>query len=311
MSQSDPNNESGNTDSPAIVAVIPSHNEARFIGSVVLAARKYADVVVVVDDGSQDATAEIAEAAGAIVVRHEHNRGKGAALNSGFRKARELGARAIATLDGDGQHVVEQMPLVLAPVLQGEADIVVGSRYLDKTSTVPLHRVLGHRAFTWLTNVVSGVPVTDSQSGFRAFSAKAARAIDFASTGFAVESEMQLVARERGLKVLEAPIHILYQDQAKRPAVAHGLQVLNGVLRLVGQYRPLLFFAVPGLIVLLAGLAWGAWVVQIYRRNQTLAVGYALLSVLLSTVGSLSLFSGIILHSVRGLLLSLVGRGQE
>jgi hypothetical protein len=117
---------------------------------------------------------------------------------------------------------------------------------------------------------------------------------------------MQFLARQHNLRLVEVPITADYAEKAKRPVVGHGLMVLNGILRLVGQYRPLLFFGLPGLLVLVAGISWGSWVVIIYQRTNQLAVGYALISVLLSIVGSLSLFAGVILHSVRGLLLELV-----
>jgi glycosyltransferase involved in cell wall biosynthesis len=290
---------------PRLVAVIPAYNEERFIGSVVLKACKHVDQVIVVDDGSQDDTVDIAQAAGAEVIRHGRNRGKGVALNSGLRRALILNADVIVVLDGDGQHFPEEMPVVLAPVLDGQADIVVGSRYLGGSGAVPRHRVLGHWAFTSLTNLTSGVRVTDSQSGFRAFSRRAVEAMRFSSNGFSVESEMQFLARERKLRLVEVPITADYMEKPKRPVVTHGLLVLNGLLRMVGQYRPLLFFGLPGLILLLAGLAWGWWVVDIYRRAEELAVGYALISVLLTILGSLGLFAGIILHSVRALLLEL------
>ena len=294
---------------PRVVAVIPAHNEERFIGSVVLRARAHVDAVVVVDDGSTDATAQIAETGGAIVVRHERNQGKGVALNTGLRKAQELTADALVLLDADGQHFPGEVPAVLAPVLSDEADIVVGSRYVqirkETGNGVPRHRVLGHRAFTALTNVVSGVRVSDSQSGFRAMSRRALHALTFSSKGFSVESEMQFLARELGLRVVEVPITADYMEKPKRPVLQHGLMVLNGVLRLVGQYRPLLFFGLSGLIVLMVGLLWGGWVVLIYQQTRHLAVGYALISILLTIVGSLGLFAGLILHSVRGLLLEL------
>jgi glycosyltransferase involved in cell wall biosynthesis len=293
------------------VAVIPAYNEDRFIGSVVLKARRYVDVVIVVDDGSTDATGEIAEAAGAVVVRHAQNGGKGTALNSGFRRACELGAEAVIVLDGDGQHLTVEIGQVVAPIIAGEADIVVGSRYLREGSAVPRHRVWGHRVFTGLTNLLSGVRVTDSQSGFRAFSGQAVQAICFQSNGFSVESEMQFLADEHHLRMMEVPISACYEDKPKRSVLAHGVMVLNGVLRLVGQYRPLLFFGAPSFVLFLAGLGWGAWVVEIYRNSQTLAVGYALISVLLATLGSLGLFTAIILHSVRGLLLSMLNPRRE
>lgn len=293
-----------------IVAVIPAFNEERFIGSVVLKAREYAGTVVVVDDGSTDATAPIAEAAGATVVKHVSNRGKGAALDTGFKSAAELDPTAVVILDADFQHHPRELLRLLEPVLEGEADIVVGSRYLEGKTDVPRHRVWGHRMFTWVTNVTSGVRLSDSQSGFRAFSPRALQAIGFSSEGFAVESEMQFLAQEHGLRIAEAPVSALYQDGPKRSVVAHGLLVLNGVLRLIGQYRPLLFFGVPGALLVLVGLGWGVHVVRVYQRAQQLAIGYALMSVLLFILGGLSLFTGIILHSVRALLLEIVHRRE-
>jgi glycosyltransferase involved in cell wall biosynthesis len=289
-----------------VVAVVPAYNEERFVGSVVLRALKLATTVIVVDDGSTDKTADVAEAAGAVVVRHGGNQGKGAALNSGFRTARRLQPDVVVTLDADGQHLPEELGLVVAPVLEGRADIVVGSRYLQSAHHVPRHRVLGHRAFNLITNSVSGVAVTDSQSGFRAFSPQALAALSFSSRSFSVESEMQLLAREHHLRVEEVPIVIQYLDRPKRSVVAHGLNVLGGVLRLVGQYRPLFFFGVPGLLLLVLGIVWGMLVVDIYRTFQSLPIGYTLLTGLLMTLGTLSLFTGLILHSVRGLLIDLV-----
>ncbi len=290
-----------------LIAIIPAYNEERFIGSVVLKAKKYVDSVLVVDDGSADLTAEIAQAAGAVVVPMERNYGKGAALNYGLQKARELGAHAVIMLDADGQHRPEDIPSVIAPIQEERADIVVGSRYLERKSKVPFLRILGHRFFNSFTNMLTGTHVTDSQSGFRALSSKALQQINFESNDFSVESEMQFLAKQKDLKIVEVPIVIRYTDQPKRPVLSHGVSVLNGILRLIGQNRPLLFFGLPGAFVLLVGLLWGALVVDIYSRARTLAVGYALISVMLSIIGMFSLFTGIILHSVRALLHELVG----
>jgi glycosyltransferase involved in cell wall biosynthesis len=289
-----------------IVIVIPAYNEDRFVGSVVLKALQQAEVVIVVDDGSTDHTAEVAAAAGAIVVRHGQNQGKGTALNTGFHAAQEYEPQVVVTLDADGQHSPQETEVLVAPILAGEADIVIGSRYLEHSSQVPRSRIWGHRGFNLLTGQLSGVSSTDSQSGFRAFSPRALRAISFSSTGFSVESEMQFLAHEHDLVLVEAPVTISYPDKPKRRLTFHGFMVLNGVLRLVGQYRPLLFFGVPGLVVLLMGIGWGWMVVDIYRRTQQLAVGYAMISVLLTILGSLGLTTGLILHSVRGLMLELL-----
>lgn len=281
------------------VVVIPAYNEERFIGSVVLKTRQIVNTVIVVDDGSRDSTAEIAEAAGAVVVRHEGNKGKGVALNTGFLKAKEYAPEVVITLDGDWQHMPEEMTLVAAPILEGGADIVVGSRYLEKSSDVPVQRVIGHWGFTSLTNIVSGVSLTDSQSGYRAFSPAALEALTFSSNSFSVESEMQFLAKDHKLKVVEVPITIRYVDKPKRNVLGHGLVVLNGILRLVAQHRPLLFFAVPGVFTLLGGLLLGVWVVYNYWLHENLAVGTALIVVILMLTGVFLLFTGIVLHSLR------------
>jgi glycosyltransferase involved in cell wall biosynthesis len=303
--------KNGNTTPRRVMAVIPAYNEERFIGSVVLKARKFAGQVIVVDDGSTDATAEVARDAGATVVQHRQNRGKGAALTTAFNLAQKHQPDVVVMLDADGQHRPEELAQVIDPVLQGDADIVVGSRYLTGDCDVPKHRIWGHWAFNTLTNLISGVSSSDSQSGFRAFSPHALGTLSIHSDGFSVESEMQFIAKQNHLRLVEVPVTIRYTDKPKRPVMAHGLRVLNGVLRLVGQYRPLLFFGVPGMVVLLSGFGMGMLVVNIYNRMQQLAVGYAMLSVLLTLVGMLSLSTGIILHSVRGLLIDQYERGKR
>ena len=285
-----------------VVVVIPAFNEERFIASVVLKILRFPVKVIVVDDGSSDDTSGIAQAAGATVVRHPVNRGKGQALNTGFTAGRSLNPAAIVVIDADGQHLPEQLVDVVRPVLNGEADIVVGSRYLQPRRGVPAHRVMGHWFFNQTTHMLSGVKVTDSQSGYRAFSPKAYNADLFHSSDFSVESEMQFQAHQYGLRVKEVPITIRYTDKPKRSVWQQGLVVLNGVLRLAGQYRPLMFFGGTGLLVMLAGLGLGVVVVNIYSQVKQLAVGYAILSVLLTIIGMLGLATGIILHSIRGLL---------
>jgi glycosyltransferase involved in cell wall biosynthesis len=294
-----------------VVAVIPAYNEERFIGSVVLKARRYAQKVIVVDDGSKDNTAQLAAAAGAEVIRHGQNAGKGAALTTGLLMAKEYNPDVVVLLDADGQHCPEELPRVVKPIVDGEADIVVGSRYLEKTSDVPHHRVWGHWAFNWLTRSASGVNASDSQSGFRAFSPKAMEAITFKSSGFSVESEMQFIAHENHLRLVEVPITIRYTDKPKRPVFKHGLMVLNGMLRMVGQYRPLLYFGGAGLILLGVGLVVGIDVVNRFQRVKQLAMGHAMISIMVTIVGVLSLSTGIILHSIRGLLLEFMEKLRE
>jgi glycosyltransferase involved in cell wall biosynthesis len=289
-----------------IVVIIPSYNQERYIGSVVLKLLRFPVTVIVVDDGSIDETASVAAAAGAEVVQQPVNQGKGAAINAGFCKAREFKPDVIVIIDADGQHLPEELPRVVQPILDDVADIVVGSRYLSHPSHVPAHRVLGHLLFRWLSSVASGIAMSDPQSGYRAFSQRAFDLVNFSSRCSSVESEMQFMAYDHSLRVAEVPITIRYTDPPKRSVIRQGLSVLNGVLKLTGQYRPLLFFGLPGCLIVMLGIAWGIRVVDLFSRNHALPVGNTLISVMLCILGMTLFSTGVILHSIRGLLTELL-----
>ncbi len=290
---------------PKVAIAIPAYNEERFIGSVVIQALCYSQNVVVIDDGSSDATTYIAERAGATVLRHVVNRGKSEAVNTALEWARDKGVDVLVFIDGDGQHSPDEIERVLAPVLAGQADMVIGSRFLTVKSHIPLYRKIGQHLFNIFTNVSSGVSVTDTQSGFRAFSRKAIECLRFKGTGLSVESEMQFLAREYGLAIVEVPISVVYAEKAKRNPFAHGMQILSNLVRLVSQHRPLLFFGVQGLLLLLAA-SYMSWItVDIFARTRVLAIGYAVISALLMILGVLTLFVGLILHSIRNFFTDL------
>jgi glycosyltransferase involved in cell wall biosynthesis len=290
---------------PKVTIAIPAYNEERFIGSVVIQALCYSPSVIVIDDGSSDATTYIAERAGATVLRHVVNRGKSEAVNTALEWAREKGVDALVFIDGDGQHSPDEIERVLAPVLAGEADMVVGSRFLTVRNHIPAYRRVGQHLFNLFTNVASGVSVTDTQSGFRAFSRKAIECLRFRGTGLSVESEMQFLAREHGLVIAEVPISVVYAEKAKRNPFAHGMQILSNIVRLVSQHRPLFFFGMQGVLFLIAA-GYMSWVtVDIFARTRMLAVGYALISALLLILGVLTLFVGLILHSIRNFFTDL------
>ena len=291
--------------SSRLTIAIPAYNEERFIGSIVIQAFQFSPSVVVIDDGSSDKTAYIAEQAGAIVLRHLQNKGKSGALNTALTWARRNGTQVLVFIDGDGQHKPEEVMQVALPVLDGEADIVIGSRFMDIKSDIPAYRKVGQHALTLTTNLTSGVFVTDSQSGFRALSRKAIELLHFNGTGLSVESEMQFLAKEHALTVREVPISVSYHEKAKRNPVSHGMQILTNIVKLVGQGRPLLFFGLPGVIALLCGVGLGLLTANIYSETHMLAIGYALISVLLTLTGILSIFVGLILHSVRAFFLDL------
>ncbi|MDG7041732.1 MAG: glycosyltransferase family 2 protein [Nitrososphaerota archaeon] len=285
-----------------IIAAIPCFNEELFIGSVALKARDYADQVLVIDDGSTDKTAVVAEKAGAVVIRHSANKGKAAAVSTAFEHARKTTCKALVLLDGDGQHDPAYIPALVKPVLEGKADMVVGSRYMGTNSSIPGYRVWGHRVLTLFTNLGSRVNLTDSQSGLRAFSPKAIQAFSFVEQGLSVESEMQFLASQAGLRITEVPVSIGYYGKAKRSPIAHGMAVLNSILGLISRRIPLFFFGVPGLAMLAVGF-WEGWrVIQGWNAYHAFWLGPALLAVLLCVVGALSLFTGLILHTIRSFL---------
>lgn len=299
--------EPPNPSQDGVVVVIPAFNEERFIASVVFQARPFADEVVVVDDGSTDRTAELAEAAGATVLRLDANAGKAAALNAGFAYAKTLDPSVVVCLDGDAQHEPAEIPTLVKPIVTGDADVVIGSRFLNTHSRIPGWRKVGQHTLTAMTNGMSGTSVTDSQSGFRAFSPAAVRSLRFTSSGLSVESEMQFLFEPAGLRVTEVPISVRYQDGAKRNPVVHGMQVIDAMVSLVARRRPLLFFTGPGVALALVGTMFGVQVASVMSRTGNLMVGTAMLTVLLLLVGLLLGVTGIILHSFG----HLVGRLRD
>ena len=294
-----------------ILVIIPAYNEARFIGSVILKLRQQPLDLLVVDDGSTDDTAEISRSAGADVLQLESNQGKAAALNAGLAYAKDKKPDAIVMIDADGQHLPAELAQVVKPILEGQADVAIGSRYLQNSSNTPSHRKFGHKMLNFITRLFSGVRVTDSQSGYRAFSPKAYRLLRFSSKGFSVESEMQFLASEHDLEVLEVPITIQYLDKEKRSAWKQGASVLNGIVTLASQYRPLLFFSLPGLISLVGGVIWGIIVINRYMIYDELAIGYAMICVLLCLLGMTLFSTGITLHSIRLLFVEHLSRRRH
>jgi hypothetical protein len=283
---------------PNIVAIVPAYNEERFIASVVFTTRHYATHVIVVDDGSADRTAELAEAAGALVVRMVQNGGKAAALNAGFMAAKEFKPDVVVCLDGDAQHEPAEIPHLIGPVLAGEADVVIGSRFLEVKSKIPKWRQVGQHTLTAVTNTLSGVHVTDSQSGYRAFSPAAVEALRFRTGGLSLESEMQFLFNSSQLRVTEVPISVKYMDGNKRNPVVHGLQVLDAMLSLVARRRPLLFISLPGAFLTCIGVILGVIVSLRVEQTGTLMMGTAMLTVLLILIGLLLSMSGVMLHSM-------------
>jgi glycosyltransferase involved in cell wall biosynthesis len=292
-----------NKNRPFVVAAIPAYDEEKTIARVVLQAQRFVDRVIVCDDGSKDLTAEIAERLGAEVIRHERNLGYGAAIQSLFRRARELGADVMVTLDADGQHDPGEIPALLRPVLKDDMDVAVGSRFLDKESRLedmPLYRRLGVKAITRLTGVAVNHEMSDAQHGFRAYGRKALEGLSLSEDGMGVSVEILLKAREQGLRVVEVPVRCSYRglETSTRGPLRHGVSVVMSIMRLVVEERPLLFLGVPGVVSLVAGIMFGFWMFQIYIAEHHIVTNIALASIAFVMIGMFSIFTAITLYAI-------------
>lgn len=202
--------------SEAVFAVVPAYNEAQVLGESVRALTAADLRVVVVDDGSTDETAAVARAAGATVLRHAINRGQGAALQTGIAYALRRGAEQIVTFDADGQHGAEAVPELLQPLLEGRADVVLGSRFLDGQTRVPMFRRLTLKAAIVFTRAMTGMRITDTHNGLRALSRRAAQCIALRQDRMAHASEILDQIAAARLRYIEVPVHIRYSDYSRR-----------------------------------------------------------------------------------------------
>ena len=289
---------------PFIVVGVPAFNEEHTIARVVLEAQKFASKVVVCDDGSTDYTAKIAESLGADVVRHEKNCGYGASIKSLFIYAHDLNADIFVTLDADGQHEPNEIPLVIKPIAEGAADVVIGSRFVDKhgTKEMPLYRQLGAKLITKIVNGSAKNGVTDSQSGFRAYSHLALDRLDFFEDGMGASVEILLKANKQDLRIVEVPSSCKYNtgngDTSTENPVTHGMGVVFSLIRLIVEERPLLFLGVPSLLFLLAGVAFGIWMLQIYAVQHTIETNIVLASIAFILIGFFMLSTAITLYAI-------------
>ena len=283
---------------PKIIVAMPAYNEEKYIGTLVLRAKGYADEVIVVDDGSVDNTAEVAHLAGAIVVRHPENRGYGAAIKSLLSEGKAREADVLVLLDADAQHDPSEIPRLIQPLSQGY-DVVIGSREMHNGNRAPAYRRLGQKVLLHMTGFLSGEKLTDSESGFRAFSRKALTELKLNENGMAISAETIAAAAQYGLKITEVPISVTYnKDSSTLNPIEHGLSVLMRIIAMIAERKPLFFFGIGGLIVMIAGIIVGFRVVRILSVTGQIAFGSALISTILLIIGIFSIFTGVILFVI-------------
>jgi len=284
------------------LVAMPAYNEEAYIAKTIVGAQQHVDKVLVVDDGSKDDTVRIARALGAIVVRHETNKGYGGALQTIFYTAREIGAEELVIIDADGQHNPGEIPRLLAELRQGN-DVVIGSRFIEgMDSYIPRYRKVGMKVLDTATTIAgTNLAITDSQSGFRAYGRRAIEAIRISGEGMSAGSEILIQISDHHLKVAEVPIQVRYdiKGTSSKDPVSHGIEVLMNIVRLISLRRPLVFFGIPGLAFTLFGL--GAELhtfAEYYRTDQ--------FHYILFTGGFSMLILGLLLVAVGMILYSLV-----
>lgn len=258
---------------------IPAFNEELTIGSVVVRARQYADSIVVVDDGSNDCTADIAESAGAEVIRHFSNQGYGSAIRTCFKTARQRDADVLITLDADGQHNPDDIPQLLNVMQKTGADIVIGSRFIGDAAgqKIPRYRILGMKLLDHATMFSSGLKLTDSQSGFRAYSRNAIKSLAMLQNGMGVGSEILISAADSNLKIEETGILVKYDSThiSSKGPIRHGLDVITSILRLSSLRYPLWSFGILGLVFLGAAVVLFLFALNEFNGTRAFITLYA------------------------------------
>lgn len=293
-----------------IIAGMPVFNEEETIGTVVMRALEHVDEVICIDDGSSDASARIAEACGATVIRHRVNRGYGGALKTLFKHARQMDVDALVVLDSDGQHDTNDIPRLLKPIMDGSADFTIGSRFVEGGggTHMPAYRRLGIRVITATSNLSNELGIRDTQSGFRAFSARALERLRFDAEGMELSLEMLEDAQEKQLHVREVPTVIRYDvpKGSNYTAVSHGFTVLSWALISLSQKKPLLVLGLPGMGLFATGAAMGLNVAQNVTNTLDTFLGDGLTAIWVGVLGLSLMATGLVLQGVRSLLRHLI-----
>ena len=282
------------------VACIPAFNEEGVIGDLIKNTLSYVDSVVVCDDGSSDNTSVEAKEFGALVIKHNENKGKGAALRTLFEHVRRSNAEIVVTIDGDGQFLPNEIKKLIKPIQDNLADVVVGYRF-DDGDEMPSYRKFGNKILDHATNIVTHLPIRDTQSGFRAYSKKAIEQIEFSNDGFTADSEILINAAEHGLRISEEKITVIYdtghRTSTKNP-VSHAGGVLGSLIEIILVKHPLKYLGIPGILVVLLGLGFLSNTISIYNETLELPISFALVSIAILTLGILLLLSSGILFAI-------------
>ena len=292
-----------------IIVGIPAFNEEKNIASIITKLSTIADTILVCDDGSTDLTATIAKKIGAIVIKHEKNLGYGAAIRSLFLKAKDLDGDILVTFDADGQHRIDDIKNVIKPIVNQEADLVIGSRFLDESEKeVPQYRKVGIKVITKITNASIKKQLTDSQSGFRAYSRKIISELNPSETGMGVSTEILIKASSKNFRIVEVPIKIIYEgNTSTHNPITHGSSVIISTIKYTSLQRPLTFYGIPSVVFLIIGGVFSYVAIQFYVEVGRLNTNLTIISASTVLIGVVLLITAILLFS----LVSIVREGKD
>lgn len=296
-----------NGDGPSVAVLIPCYNEELTIGTVVRSFREQLPhaKIYVFDNNSTDRTIAEAKAAGALI-SSERRQGKGYVVQSMFGR---VDADIYVMVDGDGTYPAEEIHKLLAPVLADEADMVVGSRLHEQSDSQfkSLNR-FGNRLFLSLVRSTFKVEITDMLSGYRVFNRNFVKGVPLFGGGFETETELTIKALERGYRIVEVPVNLTNRPSgsfSKIRIVNDGFRIVNTILTLLRDYKPLTFFGSSGIVLILLGTIPGLIVIfEFFETGLVLRLPSAVLAVGLVLAGLLAITVGLVLHTI-------VRRSQE
>ena len=282
------------------IVCMPAYNEENLIFDLIKKITPFVDKVVVCDDGSTDKTEQKARDAGAHVIRHKKNLGKGGAMKSLFSYAKNIDADIMITMDGDGQFLPEEIPRIMKPVIEEKADVVLGYRF-DDADDMPTYRKFGNKFLDKMTSLASELPFRDTQGGFRAYSKKSIQLIEFSTDGFGVDSEIVINASKQDLKIVEEKVTVIYNTGGKtstKTPVVHVSEVLKTVLEMIAIYHPLKYLGIPGLLSMIIGISVGVFVLITFNDTRYFSIPFMLISIASTILGVLLLLMSVVLFSI-------------
>ncbi len=291
-----------------IVVTIPAYNEEGTIAAVikkideVMGQNKYSYKILVADDGSRDKTAEIAKREGAVVYSHPKNYGLAETFTTEVEKALDLGAEVIVHIDADTQYRAEEIPKLIAEIEKGY-DLVLGSRFKGTIESMPFMKRIGNIAFSKVISNVTGVEISDGQTGFRAFTRKVAESIKITSSHTYTQEQIIRAVREK-FRIKEVPVYFAKRKDKSRlmsNPFDYALKAWINIIRIYRDYEPLKFFGIAGGLVFSIGFALGLYLsyVQIFGEGVNRHLGLMMLDILVLSIGLQVIIFGFIADMIK------------